>query len=282
MGRNLDGRVVAITGAARGIGLATARRFLAEGAAVGLSDVDEVALKEAASELDGRVWTTRADVTDAESLRAFVDGVEAELGPLDVMINNAGIMPAGAVVEESDALARKTLEINVLGVITGTKRALETMLPRRRGVIVTLASVAGESAVPGLATYNASKWGALGFTLATRAEVAGHGVDVVAVLPAFVNTELTSGTNGLAGFRTVEPEMVADAIVAAVKRPRAKVYVPRSVGAIVQATSLLPEGVTRLIGRALKAEKVMLDDVDTSARQAYVDRISGASDAPRD
>jgi NAD(P)-dependent dehydrogenase (short-subunit alcohol dehydrogenase family) len=274
MGRNLTGKVVAITGAGRGIGLATARAFLREGAAVGLSDIDEIALKDAASQLDGRVMTATADVTDPASLRHFVDRVERELGPLDVMVNNAGIMPTGSLVDEPDGLARKTVEINVLGVITGTKRALETMLPRRRGVIVTLASVAGESAVPGLATYNASKWGALGFTLAARAEVAEFGVDVVAVLPAFVNTELTSGTNGLAGFKNVEPELVADAIFDAVRRPRAKVYVPRSVGAIVQVTSLLPERVTRLIGRALKAEKVMLDDVDVTARRAYLDRIS--------
>jgi NAD(P)-dependent dehydrogenase (short-subunit alcohol dehydrogenase family) len=274
MGRRLDGKVVVITGAARGIGLATARAFLREGSAVAISDVDEVALKDAASQLDGRVLAEPCDVTDAASLRGFIDAVEQQLGPVDVMVNNAGIMPTGAVVEEPDALARKTLEINVLGVITGTKRALETMLPRGRGVIVTLASVAGESAVPGLATYNASKWGALGFTLAARAEVAEYGVDVVAVLPAFVNTELTSGTNGLAGFKNVEPEMVADAIVGAVRRPRAKVYVPRSVGAIVQTTALLPESVTRLIGRALKAEKVMLDDVDTTARRSYLERIS--------
>jgi NAD(P)-dependent dehydrogenase (short-subunit alcohol dehydrogenase family) len=280
MGRTLHGKVVVITGAARGIGLATARAFLQQGAVLGLSDIDEVALKHATAELEGTVVASSADVTDAASLRGFIDRVESELGPVDVMVNNAGIMPTGSVVDEPDLMARKTVEINVLGVITGTKRALETMLPRRRGVIVTLASVAGESAVPGLATYNASKWGALGFTLATRAEVGEHGVDVVAVLPAFVNTELTSGTNGLAGFKNVEPETVAEAIVDAVRRPRAKVYVPRSVGAIVQLTSLLPEGVTRLIGRALKAEKVMLDDVDTAARRAYLERISG--DTPRD
>lgn len=273
MARSLDGKVVAITGAARGIGLATARAFLREGAKVGISDIDEVALKEVADDLGPDVLTVTADVTDPESLRAFVDRVEDELGPLHVMVNNAGIMPTGSLLDEGEAIARKTVEINVLGVITGTKRALETMVPRRRGVIVTLASMAGESAMPGLATYNASKWGALGFTLAARAEYAETGVDVCAVLPSFVNTELTTGTKGVAGIDNVEPEDVAEAIVGCVRRPKAKTYVPASAGAIVQVTRLLPESVQRLVGRVMKVEKVMLDDVDTEARRTYHERI---------
>lgn len=274
MARNLQGKVVAITGAARGIGLATAKAFLREGARVAISDIDEVALKEAADDLGPDAIGIPADVTDGASLRAFLDQVEADLGPLDVMVNNAGIMPTGPLLDEGDAIARKTLEINVLGVISGTKRALETMVPRGRGVVVTLASMAGETPAPGLATYNASKFGALGFTLATRAEVARHGVDVTAILPAFVNTELTSGTTGIAGIENVEPEDVAEAIVAEVQRsrPRAKVYVPRTAGALVTFGVLMPEPVQRLLTKVFKADSVMLE-YDHAARAAYHERI---------
>ena len=274
MPRNLQGKVVAITGAARGIGLATAKAFLREGARVGISDIDEVALKEVADELGPDCLGVQADVTEPASLRAFVDMVEDQLGPLDVMVNNAGIMPTGGLLEEGEAIARKTVEINVLGVITGTKRALETMVPRGRGVVVTLASMAGETPAPGLATYNASKFGALGFTLAARAEFARNGVDVVAVLPSFVNTDLTAGTTGIAGIENVEPEDVAEAIVAEVRRsrPRARVYVPRTAGALVKFGVLMPEPVQRALTKVFRADSVMLD-FDRGARAAYHERI---------
>ncbi len=273
MGQDIRGSVVAITGAARGIGLATVKALLAKGAKVGMSDIDEVLLKEVGDDLGPNVFFAAADVTDPESLRSFIDQVEAELGPIDVMINNAGIMPTGPLLEESEKIARATMEINVSGVITGTKRALESMVPRGRGTIINIASMAGEMSVPGLATYNASKWAALGFTLAVRAEFKPQGIDVVAVCPAFVNTELTQGLGGIKGFDNVEPEDVANAVVEAIGKPKARVYVPPAAARMMHATNLLPEPVTEVLGKLLKATDVMLRPSDDAARREYHERI---------
>ncbi len=269
----IDGQVVAITGAARGIGLATARALIDAGARVAICDLDEVAPKDATATLPGEPLTATVDVTDTPALRGFVDRVEDELGPLDVMINNAGIMPTGDLREESDAVAEKTIAINLTAVIAGTKRALESMVPRGRGRIVTLASMAGESPMPGLATYNASKFGALGFTLATRAEFADHGIEVSAILPSLVDTELTSGTATVAGIDKVTPADVAAAIVDVLRHPRAKAWVPSSTAAIVRTTNLLPERAQRAVARRLGADTLMLDATDREARSAYAQRI---------
>jgi len=129
-----SGQVVAITGGARGIGFATARRLTELGAHVAIGDVDDVAVKEAAATL-GLRCAPELDVTERDSFAAFLDEVETTLGPIDVLINNAGIMPIGPLLGESDALARRIFEINVLGVITGTKLALARMLPRHRHLL---------------------------------------------------------------------------------------------------------------------------------------------------
>src|SRR5258708_6771532 len=139
--------VVAITGGARGIGYMIAKALVARGARVALSDIDEAALEAAAAELGIRTYA-RLDVVDADTFGAFLQRVEQELGPLDVLINNAGIMPTGPLLGQSDALTRRIVEINVTGTINGTKHALALMVPRRRGPIVNMAATMGEAAVP--------------------------------------------------------------------------------------------------------------------------------------
>jgi NADP-dependent 3-hydroxy acid dehydrogenase YdfG len=268
----VSGRVVAITGGARGIGLATARRLVAEGAQVAIGDIDEARLKEAAAEL-GISAFARLDVTDPQSFEGFLDFVEDDLGPVDVLVNNAGIMPIGPLHEEDDLVTRRMVEINLLGVVYGTKLALRRMLPRRTGHIINIASLAGESYVPGAATYAATKHAVKGFTESARREYRGSGVQISQVLPTFTNTELIAGTPGAKGVRNAEPEEIAAAVTALIGSPRPLVRVTRVAGALVASQAFVPRRWSESLARRLGAESTFTSEVDNDARRAYEERV---------
>ena len=126
----LTGKIVAITGAARGIGRATATELSRRGALVAIGDIDEAAAEDAASSLSGSCHVAKLDVTDRVSFTSFLDGAEAELGSIDVLVNNAGIMPVRPFHTETDETASRQIAINVDGVVIGSKLALERMIPR--------------------------------------------------------------------------------------------------------------------------------------------------------
>jgi NAD(P)-dependent dehydrogenase (short-subunit alcohol dehydrogenase family) len=266
-------KVIAITGAARGIGLATARALKARGAAVVIGDIDEAAVKEAGESLG--VAAFPLDVTARESFEAFLANAEDAAGPLDVLVNNAGIMPIGPVTGESDADARRCLDINVHGVMLGTKLALGRMLPRGRGHVINVASVAGVLPTPGLALYNASKSAVVAFTEAARLEVQGKGVHVSAVLPTFTNTDLIAGTRSPKGMRNCEPEEIAAAVADLIARPRPQVVVPKALGRQIRLGALLPDRLRQAVSRRYGLDTLFLD-YDPEARKAYDARIRSA------
>ncbi|NKY84358.1 SDR family oxidoreductase [Nocardia veterana] len=268
----INGKVVVITGGARGIGLATATRLQQLGAKIAIGDVDETAVKQSGTDHDFDYYGV-LDVTDHRSFSGFLDEVERQLGPIDVLINNAGIMPTGRVVDEPDALTRRIIDINVYGVILGSKLALARMLPRRSGHVVNIASLAGETHIPGLATYNATKHAVLGFTDTLREEYRDTGVSFSSVLPTLTNTELGSGVTAPKLLRPAEPEEIAEAIAELLVEPKAKVRVTRVAGVISQVVGLLPQAVGDAIGRALGAQQAFLGDVDSAARKAYEERV---------
>jgi NAD(P)-dependent dehydrogenase (short-subunit alcohol dehydrogenase family) len=276
-GSDLRGRVVGITGGARGIGFATATALHALGAKVAIGDIDELAVKTAATSA-GLDFYGRLDVTDLASFAAFLDDVEAQLGPLDVLVNNAGIMPIGRIVDEPEEVTRRILDINVYGVIIGSKLAAQRMLPRRRGHVINVASLAAENATPGLATYSASKHAVLGFTDSVRIEHRGSGVHFSTLLPTFTNTELVAGTSGPKGFTNAEPEDIAAGIVALIAKPKRRVTVTRAAGLLSGVMNLLPSAATEFIARTVGMEDVFLSDVDTTSRKAYEDRARGIAD----
>ncbi|MER6973732.1 SDR family oxidoreductase [Nocardioides sp. NPDC000445] len=280
-GNEVSGKVVAITGAARGIGRATAEAFLAAGAKVAIGDLDADLAAATAAELEGpvhvgtRVVGLPLDVTEPVSFAAFLEAAEAELGPLDVLVNNAGIMPTGLFTDEDPAMTARILGINLGGVINGSRLAAERFTSRGTGHLVNIASLAGVSGFPGLATYCASKHAVVGFTESLHRELAVHGVGVTAVLPGVVRTELSAGANTPAWtetITTVDPEDVARAIVRVVGSKKPLVTVPRSLAATLTTMSLLPY---RLRGLAEKATgaSTAYTQADPVAREAYHRRL---------
>ena len=277
--RSLSGKVVAITGGARGIGAATAHAFARHGARVAIGDLDVDAARTTAQALGGGALALPLDVTDRPGFTAFLDDVEAQLGPLDVLVNNAGIMPVIRVEDEADASVTRQLEINLHGVIHGTQEAIRRMRPRGRGHVVQLASAAGKGGFPGLATYCATKHGVVGFSEAVRWELRGSGVELHVVMPALVRTELTSGIPDARGVRRATPEEVAQAITTAVALGRFETYVPRSVGWIVRVMQTVPRPVAEGISRALKAEQVVIGAAGSPERAAYEARAAASAPA---
>ena len=280
--RSLNGQVVAITGGARGIGRATAAALIAQGARVGIGDIDAPLAEKAASELGGGTIGLPLDVTDRTSFTTFLDEVERQLGPLDVLVNNAGIMPIGPFVEETDAAAQRMIDVNVHGVILGSKLAIQRFLPRGRGHIVQLASIAGKGGFPGVATYCASKHAVVGLTETLRSELRGTGIEMHQVLPIGVNTELYSGVSAARGFKTPEPEDVANTIVELLQTGKFELYVPRVVGRITRLQAVMPRPVVDAIVRMTKGDQVMLA-ADPAARAAYDARMEAMinGEAPR-
>lgn len=271
----LQGAAVAITGAARGIGLATARAFLAAGARVFIGDLDADLAKSAAAEIG--CTGAGLDVRSRESWGEFLEGIGSEL---QILVNNAGIMPAGRFVDEQDTVTDAIVDVNLNGVLRGTKLVLPGMLERGSGHIVNVASYLGEVPAAGLATYCATKHAVIGFSESLRDELAGTGVTVTTVLPSAVRTDLVSGVKLGGLLPTVDPEDIAEAIVATCRNRTAIVAVPGWMRSYEAASALLPDKVLGAIRGRLTRQRV-LRTLDTGARADYDERIRRGAGSPR-
>jgi NADP-dependent 3-hydroxy acid dehydrogenase YdfG len=276
--RSLTGRVIAITGGARGIGKATAAALVRRGGRVAIGDLDRELAEATAAELGGETLALELDVTRRDSFEGFLDQVEERLGSLDVLINNAGIMPLGRFVDEDDLTARRMVDINVHGVMFGMKLAIPRMQRRGSGHIVNIASQAGKGGFPGGATYSGTKHFVVGVSEAVRAELRDTSIEISCVMPAVVNTELGSGLVETRAIKKLEPEEVAEEIVAALERPKFDVWVPRESVGIYKVMQLLPRSGREAIARLLKADKV-LADADPVVRASYEERAAHSEPA---
>lgn len=271
--RPLNGEVVLITGGAGGIGSITARSLVRAGARVALGDLDQAAAEKLADELGPGNIGGHLDVTDMESFEAFTERAETEVGPVSVLINNAGVMILGPLDEESEAVTATEIAVNLTGVINGTKIGMRLMKPRRRGRIVNIASQAGKAGFPGGATYCATKFAVVGLSDAVRNELHGSGVGVTCVMPGAVDTELGAGLSKARGVDLLKPEEVAEGITRAIARGESEVWLPRITRFLQSPISVLPAGGRDFLLRAFKADEV-LTKVDTARRAEYQEKAS--------
>jgi NADP-dependent 3-hydroxy acid dehydrogenase YdfG len=275
----IRGKTIAITGAARGIGYATAKALLARGARVVIGDRDVATLEAAIAKLSdlGMASGHPLDVTDPESFDAFLDKARTDGGGhIDVLINNAGVMPIGRFLEQSDEAIRTSIEVNFCGVLTGCRLVLPEMVRRRSGHIVNVASLAGMLAVPGQVVYAGTKFAVVGLSTALADEFAPHGIDVTVVMPPFVKTELISGTHGVGADKAVEPEDIAAAIVKVLDKPKTHVSVPDGLRFFLTILNLLGPRGRRWLNRRSGTDRMFLD-FDSGARQSYEERAQHAT-----
>jgi short-subunit dehydrogenase len=276
---NIRGRTIAITGAARGIGYATAKALLARGARVVIGDRDVAVLESAVAGLSslGQVSGHPLDVTDKESFATFLDKARSDgAGHIDVLINNAGVMPVGPFLGQSEQAVRSAIEVNLYGVLTGCRLVLPEMVKRRSGHIVNIASMAGMVAVPGQVVYAGTKFAVVGLSTAMADEFAPQGVEVTVILPTFTNTELIAGTKATGAQKPVQPEEIAAAIVKALDKPKTHVSVPAPLRFVGAVTSMLGPRGRRWLSKQMGNDRVFLD-FDTRARQDYETRAQSAT-----
>jgi NADP-dependent 3-hydroxy acid dehydrogenase YdfG len=226
----LRGRVVVVTGASSGIGAATAKMLSGEGAKVALAARREEALREVRAGLpDGAESLVHAaDVTDRGQVRALVGRTEDELGPVDALVNCAGVMYYTLMKNIREDEWDRTVEVNCKGAMNCVGAVLPGMMERGRGHIITISSDAGRVVFPGLAVYSASKFFVEALSKGLRLETAGTGVKVTTVLPGNVATDLLdlSGDEEAlerfgqpTGAQVLDPEDVAASVVYALSQP---------------------------------------------------------------
>jgi 3-oxoacyl-[acyl-carrier protein] reductase len=178
------GRVVLVTGGNRGIGLAIARMFAAAG--------DRVAVTSRSGPVDG-LWSVPCDITDSESVDKALSAVETELGPVEVLVANAGVKDDKLLLQMDDGSFERVVDTNLVGSFRVVRRALPKMLRTRKGRVIFISSVVALSGSPGQANYGASKAGLIGFARSLAREVAGRNVTVNVVAPGFIETDMTAG-----------------------------------------------------------------------------------------
>jgi len=256
-------KVVLITGGAGGIGRSLAKRFLAGGAKIVLWDVSETALEAAKKKLNaagGLVFTYALDITDRAQVAAAAARVRREVGEVDILDNNAGIVVGGDFLTVPEESLSRTTAVNIDAVMWCTRAFLPSMIERGSGHLVMMASAAGLLGVPGMAAYSASKHAVIGLSESLRAELRKkgvRGVGMTIVCPSFVNTGMFDGVKAPLLTPWLEPEALADKIYSAVLCDRLYVREPFMIKLVPALKGLTCTAIVDWMGRALGMDSAM-------------------------
>jgi NAD(P)-dependent dehydrogenase (short-subunit alcohol dehydrogenase family) len=265
MMQDLGGKIVLVTGAASGIGRATAKAFAAAGARLVIADISRERLAAVAGELGGAVALAETvDVADRGAMRAFADQVHATLPGVDVLVNNAGVAVAGGILDTSLADWDWLLGVNLYGVVHGLHFFVPKMVERGQGGhVVNISSVFGIYGGANVAAYVASKFAVRGLSQSLRAELAPHRIGVTAICPGLIATDIIAGSRGgtpslreratkIFARRGADPAVVAAAIVDAVKKDRGLVPVTREAWTIWALSRAAPGALERYGARMMQ------------------------------
>jgi short-subunit dehydrogenase len=266
--------VAVVTGAARGIGRTIAGDLRARGYRVVIGDLDLAATEATARELGAGVSGMRLDVTDHALLASVVETIETGIGPVEVWVNNAGIMPTGRFAEQDRSLVDAVVDVDYRGVVDATGVVLPAMLARGRGHIVNIASATGVKPLAGLAVYSGTKAAVIAYSDALRRELRGTGVRVSVVLPNLVSTAMGAGITPPAGFGAVTPQSVSRAAMRALDTGRFALFVPGRLGPLLRVAKLLPTGAQDWLDDRLGTDRIGLGG-DPAARAAYLRGVRG-------
>ncbi|MEH7885295.1 3-ketoacyl-ACP reductase [Bacillus sp. JJ1609] len=222
---SLKGKTALITGAGRGIGRAAALALAKEGVNIGMLGLTLANLEKVTAELeeyDVNVAGAVADVSDLESVQHAVEHITSELGPIDILINNAGTAKFGGFLELEPQEWEKIIQVNLMGTYYVTRAVLPGMIERKTGDIINVSSTAGQKGAPVTSAYSASKFGVLGLTESLMLEVRKHNIRVSALTPSTVATDLAIESNLTDGNpeKVMQPEDLAELMVAQLKLNR--------------------------------------------------------------
>jgi NAD(P)-dependent dehydrogenase (short-subunit alcohol dehydrogenase family) len=268
------GKLVLITGAGRGIGLATAIELSRAGARIVVAEIDEASAEAgvaAIKEHGGQAWPCLMDVSRPAMVTSCIQMIESERGPLDIVVNNAGIMLLGDFLELDSANDERQLAVNLCGIINVLRAVLPGMKARQSGHIVNIASMAGKFGLPYSAVYCASKHAVIGLTESLRGEYIDHGINFSYVMPGVVDTELIVGTEKPVWPPVATPQDVAQAVRYAIERRKVDVFVPRMGRLSMYLQLALPRFAQDRLARLLNLAD-MFRVVDQRKREVYTAR----------